>query len=257
MTDALVLADLDDEGVVTITLNRPKRRNAFNSAAFLALGQALTRANEDPRVAVALLTGAGEDFSSGLDLSDIDTNQDEEPPFEQMMNALCAFDKPLVSAARGCAVGFGATVLFHSDVVYLGQSVKLRMPFASLGLVTEAGAAYLGPATIGYKQAAELIFTAEWFGSDKALEYGIATQVFADDELLPRAREKAREIAQWPVESLVEIKRIMKAMHSDKIALARKLELEGFGKLMGGDANVEAFTAFMEKRLPDFKQFRK
>lgn len=257
MTDELVLADLDDDGVLTITLNRPQRRNAFNSATFLALGRALKRANEDPKVAVALLTGGGEDFSSGLDLSDIDTNPDEEPPFERMMDALCALDKPLISAARGCAIGFGTTVLFHSDVVYLGQSTKLRMPFASLGLVTEAGAAYLGPATIGYKQAAELIFTAEWFGADKALAYGIATQVFPDDDLLPRALDKAREMAQWPVESLVEIKRIMKAMHKDKVARARKLELEGFGKLMGGVANVEAFTAFLEKRSPDFKQFRK
>lgn len=257
MTDELVLTDLDDEGVFTITLNRPKRRNAFNSATFLALRQALRQANEDPKVAVTLLTGAGEDFSSGLDLSDIDMNRDGEPPFEQMMDALCALDKPLVSAARGCAIGFGATVLFHSDVVYLGQSAKLRMPFASLGLVTEAGAAYLGPATIGYKQAAELLFTAEWFGADKALDYGIATQVFPDDELLPRAIDKAREMAQWPVDSLVEIKRIMKAMHADKIALARKLELEGFSKLMGGEANMEAFAAFMEKRPPDFKQFRK
>lgn len=257
MTDEPVLTDLDDEGVLTITLNRPKRRNAFNTATFLALERELKRANDDPRVAVTLLTGAGDDFSSGLDLSDIDMNQEGDVPFEQMMDALCALDKPLLSAAHGCAIGFGTTVLFHSDVVYLGQSTKLRMPFASLGLVTEAGAAYLGPATIGRKQAAELIFTAEWFGPEKALNYGIATQVFPDDELLPRARDKAREIAQWPVDSLVEIKRIMKAMHADKIALARKLELEGFDKLMGGEANMEAFSAFMEKRTPDFKQFRK
>lgn len=257
MTADLVLTDLDDDGVLTITLNRSKRRNAFNSAAFLALRNALNRANADPKVAVTLLTGAGRDFSSGLDLSDIDTNQDGEPPFEQMMDALCALDKPLISAARGCAIGFGTTVLFHSDIVYLADSTKLRMPFASLGLVTEAGAAYLGPATIGYKQAAELFFTAEWFDADKALDYGIATQVFPDDELLPRALAKAREIAQWPVDSLVEIKRTMKAMHTDSVARARKLELEGFGKLMGGEANVEAFSAFMERRPPNFKQFRK
>ena len=151
MTDELVLTDLDQEGVLTVTLNRPERKNAFNSGAFLALRDALARANEDARVAVVLLTGAGEDFSSGLDLSDVGSDQDGEPPFEQMMDALCALDKPLVVAARGCAIGFGATVMFHADVVYLGSSTKLRMPFASLGLVTEAAAAYLGPATIGRK----------------------------------------------------------------------------------------------------------
>ena len=257
MSDPLVLTDLDGDGVLTLTMNRPARRNAFNPAAFLALRDAFADANADPKVAVALLTGAGEDFSSGLDLSAIDMSQDGQPPFEQMMDAICAFDKPLVCAARGCAIGFGATVLFHADVVYLGQSAKLRFPFASQGLVTEAAAAYMGPATIGYKQAAELLFTAEFFGADKALDYGIATRIYSDEELLPKALEKAREIAQWPIDSLVAIKRIMKAMHGDKIDSARKLEMEGFGKLMGGPANMEAFSAFMERRPPDFKQFRK
>jgi enoyl-CoA hydratase/carnithine racemase len=257
MPDDLVLTDLDPDGVLTVTMNQPARRNAFNSGGFLALRDAFTDANSDPKVAVVLLTGAGDDFSSGLDLSAVDMNPDGPPPFEQMMDAICAFDKPLVCAAKGCAIGFGATVLFHADVVYLGQSVKMRFPFASLGLVTEAAAAYLGPATIGYKQAAELLFTAEFFGADKALEYGIATRVYRDDELLAQALEKAREMAQWPIDSLVEIKRMMKAMHGDKVGLARKLEMEGFGKLMGSPANMEAFSAFMERRAPDFKQFRK
>ena len=257
MSDPVVLTELDSHGVLTVTMNRPARRNAFNSDAFLALGHAFSKASADPAVAVVLLTGAGDDFSSGLDLSAMDMSQDEDPPFERMMDSICAFDKPLVCAAKGFAIGFGATVLFHSDVVYLGQSAKLRFPFVSLGLVTEAAAAYLGPATIGYKQAAELLFTAELFDAGKALDYGIATRVFADDELLANAIEKAREMAQWPIDSLVEIKRIMKAMHGDKVALARKLEMDGFAKLMGSPANMEAFSAFMERRPPDFKQFRR
>jgi enoyl-CoA hydratase/carnithine racemase len=257
MADALILTKLDADGVLTVTMNRPERRNAFNSDAFLALRDAFATANADPRVAVVLLTGAGEDFSSGLDLSAIEMNRDEEPPFELMMDAICAFDKPLVCAAKGCAIGFGATVLFHADVVYLGQSAKLRFPFVSLGLVTEAAAAYLGPVTIGHKQAAELLFTAEFFGAEKALQYGMATQVFDDDELMPKALRKARQMAQWPIDSLVAVKRIMKAMHGDKVALARKLEMKGFAELMGSKANMEAFSAFMERRPPDFKQFRK
>jgi enoyl-CoA hydratase/carnithine racemase len=257
MSEPLVLSSLDPEGVLTLTMNRPSRRNAFNADAFLALGRAFTEANSDPRVAVVLLTGAGDDFSSGLDLSAIDMSREGEPPFERMMDAICAFEKPLVCAAKGCAIGFGATVLFHADVVYLGQSTKLRFPFASLGLVTEAAAAYLGPATIGHKQAAELLFTAEFFDADKAREYGIATSVLPDEALLATALEKARQIAQWPIDSLVEIKRIMKSMHGDRVERARKLEMEGFEKLMGSPANMEAFTAFMERRAPDFKQFRK
>jgi enoyl-CoA hydratase/carnithine racemase len=257
MTDAPVLTNLDDDGVLTITINRPVRRNALDSAGFAALGRAFAQANADRRVAVALLTGAGNDFSSGLDLSALDLNPNEEPPFETMMDAICAFDKPLLCAAKGCAIGFGATVLFHADVVYLGQSAKLRFPFVSLGLVTEAAAAYLGPATIGYKRAAELLFTAELFDAGKAVEYGIATRVCPDEELLSTALQKAREIARWPIDSLVEIKRIMKAMHRDKVALARELEAEGFRRLMGSAAHREALSAFREKRPPSFKQLRR
>ncbi|MBW1831382.1 MAG: enoyl-CoA hydratase/isomerase family protein, partial [Deltaproteobacteria bacterium] len=138
MSDPPVLTELDTDGVLTVTMNRPARRNAFNSEAFLALRDAFADASSDPKVAVMLLTGAGDDFSSGLDLSAVEMNADGPPPFELMMDAICAFDKPLVCAAKGCAIGFGATVLFHADVVYLGQSVKMRFPFASLGLVTEA-----------------------------------------------------------------------------------------------------------------------
>jgi len=256
MSEELVLSELSEEGVLTLTMNRPQRRNAFNPAAFRALAAALRQANENPKAACVLLTGAGADFSSGLDLADIGDPDEQPQPFEAMMDALCALDKPLVAAAKGCAIGFGVTALFHCDVVYLGESAKMRMPFASLGLVTEAAACYLAPARIGHKQAAELIFTAEWFGADKARDYGIATAVFPDAELHDRAFAKATEIAQWPITSLVEMKRMMKALHADPIAMARRLEWEGMAKLSGGGENMEAIMAFMEKRPPDFKQFR-
>ena len=97
MGEELVQSDLDDEGVLTLTLNRPKRRNAFNPGQFLALSQALARANEDPKVAVVVLTGAGEDFTSGLDLAEMGSETDGPQPFEVMMDALCALDKPLLA----------------------------------------------------------------------------------------------------------------------------------------------------------------
>jgi hypothetical protein len=173
------------------------------------------------------------------------------------------------TGGEGGMAGDGGTGVACADNVCPCTEAGIRAAIAEGGgpftfecdgpttVVTEAAAAYMGPATIEYKQAAELLFTAEFFGADKALEYGIATRVYPDDELLPQALEKAREMAQWPIDSLVEIKRMMKAMHGDRVALARKLEMEGFGKLMGSDANMEAFSAFMERRPPDFKQFRK
>lgn len=257
MSEATVVSELDDDGVLCVTLNRPERRNAFNPEQFLALGVALTRANDDPAVAAVVLTGAGDDFTSGLDLADMGGATDGPQPFEIMLDALCALDKPLLAAVRGCAIGFGVTALFHCDLVYLGAGSRLRMPFTSLGLVTEAAACYLAPEVMGHKQAAELIFTAEFFDAAKALETGIATAVLPDDEVLPGTLAKARAIARMPVPSLVAIKRLMKQAHSEPIARARELEMQGMLELAGTPENVEAITAFLTKREPDFKQFRK
>ena len=257
MTQSLALTQLDEEGVFTITMNRPERRNAMNADAFRAVGEAFVRAQSDPKIATVLLTGAGDDFSSGMDLTASQQSSSGPPPFEFMMDAICALEKPLVAAVRGCAIGYGMTVLFHCDVVYVGESVRMRMPFANLGLVTEAASCYMAPLVIGQKQAAELLFTADWVDAARAVEYGIATRSYPDDRLLAEATAKARQMAQWPTSSLIEMKRMLKSFHRDQIRTARTLENAGMAKLFGGPENKEAIQAFIEKRKPDFKQFRK
>lgn len=258
MSTPLALTHLDDEGVLTITMNRPERRNAMNEDAFRAVGEAFARAQSDIGVATVLLTGAGEDFSSGLDLTAPPGPRSEGPPaFEFMMDAICALEKPLVAAVRGCAIGYGMTVLFHCDVVYVGESVRMRMPFANLGLVTEAAACYMAPLAIGRKQAAELLFTADWVDAARAVEYGIATRSLPDDRVLAEATAKARQMAQWPTSSLMAMKRMMGSFHADQVRAARALERENMARLFGGPENKEAIRAFIEKRKPDFRQFRK
>lgn len=257
MSEPVVLTHLDDEGVLRITMNRPERRNAMNPEAFRATGEAFAEANSNPGVAAVLLTGAGDDFSSGLDLTAPIDSSGGPQPFEVMMDAICALEKPLVAAVRGCGIGFGMTVLFHCDVVYVGESVRLRMPFANLGLVTEAAASYLAPLAIGPKQAAELLYTADWVDAQRALDYGIATRIYPDEDILAEATAKARQIAQWPVTSLVEMKRLVKSFHSESITKARSMENDAMARLFGGAENKEAISAFIEKRKPDFKQFRK
>lgn len=253
----VVLTELDDEGVFKITMNRPARRNAMNPEAFRATGEAFAEANKNPAVAAVLLTGAGGDFSSGLDLTAPPDSTGGPQPFEVLMDAVCALEKPLIASVQGCGIGFGMTVLFHCDVVYLGKSARLRMPFANLGLVTEAAASYLAPLAIGPKQAAELLYTADWVDADRALEYGIATRIYPDEEVLAEATAKAHQIAQWPVSSLVEMKRLIKSFHRESIAKARSMENDAMARLFGGPENKEAISAFIEKRDPDFKQFRK
>ncbi|GAA4096569.1 enoyl-CoA hydratase-related protein [Zhongshania borealis] len=251
-----VLQQLDDDGVLLLTLNRPKKKNAFSNEQWLAFRDSLVAAGDNPAVACVVITGAGTDFSSGVDLNDF-ADSGEEHPFAISAKALVDFDKPVVSAACGVAVGGGATLLLHTDVVYVGESLRLRFPFTALGLVPEWGSSYQLQAIIGARKAAELMYTSEWISAERALDLGIATAKFSDEEVLAKAMEKAREIAQWPVNSLVETKKLMRNVHRAAIHSAMGGETEGMARLAGSPENIEAVMAILEKRKPDFKQFRK
>jgi enoyl-CoA hydratase/carnithine racemase len=246
-----VISDIHQR-ICTITFNHPEKKNAFNNAAWLALRDALAEARSNDAVSVVVLTGAGKDFSSGVDLSDLTGNPGEKPPFDFMMDEFLLLDKPVLAAAKGVAIGFGATALFHCDVVYVGSSLKMRLPFVNLGLVPEAACSYTLPRNIGYQQAAELLFTAEWINADRAVETGIARRQFSDDELLPKTLEKAAEMAQWPRNALRETKRILMQAHAPAISAAREQEMAGMMKQVGSAENIEAITAFFEKRAPRF-----
>lgn len=251
------ISQLDEHGILQITFNRPQKKNAFNRPAWQALADTLNEAKNNPAVACVLLTGAGENFSSGMDLSDFASDGGtDEHPFYTAQQAVIDFDKPMVAAAKGIAVGGGATLLFHCDVVYVGESLKMRLPFVNLGLVPEFAASYMLQAIIGSRRAAELFYTAEWINAERAVETGIATRVYADNELLDQALGKAKEIAQWPVRSLQATKQCLKTAHQQGLTAAMKIERAGMDALAGGPENIEAVMAFMEKREPNFKQFR-
>ncbi|MCY4044893.1 MAG: enoyl-CoA hydratase-related protein [Cellvibrionales bacterium] len=253
-----LLSELTEQGVLHLTFNRPDKKNAFNKAMWADFSQALIDAQNDPRVACVLLTGAGKDFSSGMDLNDFSGNDegDEPHPFYAAQKTLCEFDKPLIGAAKGIAIGGGATILFHCDVIYVGESLKMRLPFTSLGLVPEFAASYMLQAMIGSRRAAELFYTAEWINAERAIETGIATARFSDEQLVRSALDKACEIAKWPVSSLQATKQCLKASHQAGLASALELEKAGMDKLAGGPENIEAVMAFIEKRDPDFSKFR-
>ena len=153
-------------------------------------------------------------------------------------------------------MGIGATFLFHCDVVYVGESIRLRLPFVGLGLVPEAASSYLLPALIGSQRAAELLFTAEWIDAAKALEVGIAARVFPDDQLLEATLARARAIAEFPVSALQGTKRTLLAARAAGVRAAHDAEIDGMAALAGSPENMEAIAAFLEKRKPDFKQFR-
>jgi enoyl-CoA hydratase/carnithine racemase len=260
MSDA-VLRELDGEGVLLVTLNRPAKKNAFDDAQWDGLRDALNDARKDPRVAVVVVTGAGGDFSAGQDLSAFGAaaERDDGHPngYYGCMDALAAFDKPLLAAAKGVGIGIGATFLFHCDVVYVGESVRLRLPFVALGLVPEGASSYLLQQVIGSQRAAELFYTAEWIDAGQAVEVGIAAGVFPDAQLLEATLAVAREIAQYPVSALQATKRTLMRAHRDGIRAAFEAENEGMRQQAGSPENIEAVKAFLEKRKPDFSSFRR
>ncbi len=242
-----------NEGVLLLTLNRPEKKNALNIALWEAIDRAFTDAKNNDEVVVVVLTGAGGNFCSGVDLNDF-SNIEGEHPFDQCARVIADFDKPLLAAASGIAVGGGATMLFHADVLYVGESLRMRLPFVSLGLVPEFASSYTLQAAIGSRKAAELFYTAQWIDAGKASETGIVNGVYPDAILLEKTLEKAAEIAQWPVNSLRETKKTLKAAHQAGIDTAFAAEKLGMDRQAGSAENIEAVMAFIEKRQPDFKK---
>jgi enoyl-CoA hydratase/carnithine racemase len=249
---AVLLQDLS-RGVLELTLNRPAKKNAIDNPLWMALGDAFLKAAENPAVRCVLIRGAGDSFSAGVDLASFgQTEGGGEHPFERAARAVANFDKPLVAAAHGVAVGGGATLLFHADMVYAGESLRLRLPFAALGLVPEWASSYMLQANIGAQRAAELMYTADWVLAERALALGLVAEVLPDDALVAHARERAESVAQWPVSALREIKRCMRLPHREGIEAAFRAEAAGMQRQVGSADNIEAVTALLERRPPRF-----
>ena len=252
MTDFLLSENID--GVLLVTLNRPEKKNAINNAMWAAIRDVFRSAAEDDSVVCVLLNGAGKNFCSGVDLSSFgEEGVDPQALFNEAALAVAEFDKPLVAAVQGASVGGGATILFHADVVYAADNLRMRLPFASLGLAPEWASSYMLQANIGAQKAAELFYTAEWIDANKALARGMVVDVLPSEQLLDHALDKAREIAQWPVNSLREIKRSLRMHHLPAIHSAMEAEQQAMARQAGSPENIEAITAFMEKRPPNFR----
>lgn len=251
----------DSERVRLITFDRPEARNAFDSALYGAVADALDEASARDDLAVAVLTGEGTAFSAGQDLGEMGRLADAEPSerskageygFTKFIGALERFAKPLVAAVNGVAVGVGLTMLPYCDLVLVSELARFRAPFVSLGVVPEAGSSFTLPAVMGRQAAAHALFTAEWFDADAAVACGLAWKRCTADTLLDEALEVAQAIAAMPVVSLVETKRLLLAHRLDAARAARAAEEEVFSRLIQGPANREAIAAFLEKRDPDF-----
>jgi enoyl-CoA hydratase/carnithine racemase len=240
--------------ILRIQFNRPAKKNAMTFAMYITMADLLNTAAKDEGVRVVLWHGAGDSFCAGNDLEDFLKNPigPGDSPQSRLINAFINFDKPIVVAVQGAAIGGGTTMLTHCDFVYAGESAKFQMPFINLALVPEFGTSYSIPARIGYLRAAELLQLGQRFDAQRAAELGLATRVVPDQKLLTTATETAQELAEKPAGALQACKRLMRQPVRPQLEQAAKLENGEYAvRLRSADAK-EAFAAFFEKRRPDF-----
>lgn len=244
--------------ILRVQLNRPDKKNAMTSSMYVTLADLLNDAARDEQIRVVLWHGAGDSFSAGNDVEDFLKNPPGpgESPQARLMNALINFDKPLVAAVQGAAIGGGTTMLTHCDFVYAAESAKFQMPFINLGLVPEFGSSYSLPTRIGHLRAAELILLGLPFDARRAAELGLVTRVVPDEKLMATATETARKLAQKPIGALRACKRLMKLSSREQLEQAIKVEGEEFAVRVRSAEAREAFTAFIEKRPPDFTRVK-
>ena len=243
-------------GVMTLTLNRLARKNSITSEMYAALADGIARAQEDASVRVVLLQGHETVFSAGNDIGDFLNKPPAgtDSPVFRFLHGIATFPKPLLAAVCGPAVGIGTTMLLHCDLVYAGDNAAFSLPFVNLGLCPEAASSLLVPQMLGYHRAAEALMLGEPFFAEAALEVGLVNRVVPPTEANGYAAAQARKLAAKPLTSLVETKRLMKKGLQQQVLQQMADEGESFRRMLVAPAAKEAFTAFMEKRKPDFSR---
>lgn len=251
-----LLLDTSD-GVTTLTLNRVARKNAFTTAMYAGMADMLDQAQADPAVRVLVIQGHETVFSAGNDIADFLQTPPTtlDAPVFRFMRAISSFSKPIVAAVCGPAVGIGTTLLFHCDLVYAGDNAAFSMPFVNLGVCPEAASSLLAPQRMGYGRAAEALLLGEPFMAEAALEMGLISRIVPPTEVNALARRQAQKLAAKPLSSVLASKRLMKQGQADLVAQRMAEEGALFGRMLAEPAAQEAFSAFMEKRKPDFSAF--
>ncbi|NLY95804.1 MAG: enoyl-CoA hydratase [Myxococcales bacterium] len=240
--------------VFQITFDRPKAKNALDVSMYRAATEALEAAGADPEVRVILFRGEGGAFTAGNDLKDfIDNppNQLDAPVF-QFIRALAKTEKPMVAAVEGVAVGIGTTMLLHCDLVYAKEGTVFMVPFVNLGLVPEAGSSFLLPRRLGHRRAADLLFFGERFGTDRARELGLVTEVLSADEFEARVAERVKTLSEKAPRALLASKALLRGHEREELLRHIEEESSVLASRMSDPEVKEAIAAFYEKRAPKF-----
>lgn len=256
-----LLYDLDQDGVLTLTLNRPDCLNAFNDEMSFELQKALKDAEKDPEVRCIVLTGAGRSFSAGQDLRSRSIASNGATPhlgesirkrYSPIISKLRSMEKPIIAMVNGVAAGAGASLAFACDLRIASSSSKFIQAFVKVGLIPDSGACWLLPRLVGFGRAMELALLGDVLPAETALQWGLVNQVIADDKLLEATQAMAKQLAQGPTQAIGLIKRGMnKAM---AVELDEYLEYEANLQEIAGRTSdyKEGVSAFLEKRPAQF-----
>jgi enoyl-CoA hydratase/carnithine racemase len=257
-----------EDGVQAIRFLRAEKKNAFTGPMYTAMSEALDAAETNDTIAAHVFIGSGGVFSAGNDINDFlrraeasATSASEDDgggiptPSLDFIRRLPRVTKPMIAAVDGLAIGVGTTLLLHCDLIFATPAASLRTPFLDLGLVQEAGSSLLAPARLGYPRAFELICLGEPFSAERAMQAGLVNAVVPADRLEATALKAARRLAAKPRQALMTARRLLRQGFPDIGAMIDK-EAEAYAVLMRSPEAREAFTAFLEKRPPDFARAR-
>lgn len=250
------------EGLLTLTLNRPDKLNAFNEEMHLELRAALQRAHDDASIRAVFLTGAGRAFCAGQDLGDRDPRKSQEPPdlghtietfYNPLIRLIRGLDKPVICAVNGVAAGAGANIALACDLVIAARSAKFIQAFARIGLVPDSGGSWSLARLLGEARAKGLALTAEPITAETATAWGMIWQVVDDAELMPQAQALAKRLAAGPTFGLGLTKQAIQAAATN--TLDQQLDLErDLQRKAGRSADyTEGVAAFLDKRPAEFK----
>ncbi len=252
------MIEIVDEGRIrTITFQRPDAKNAMNTAMWDGTTEAFLSAADDPAVAVVVLTGSDDSFSAGQDLLEMAAMATGNGPeqthgFAGLCRTLIDFPKPLILGVNGLGLGFGVTILGLADLVFAANTARFKCPFTGLGVAPELASSVSFPRLIGRQNASWVLMSSEWISAEQAHEMGLVFRVCQADTLMDETMAAARTLAAKPISSLVETKATIVEPMLAALHAAHERENAAFAKLMGGPANIEAMTAFAEKREPNF-----
>ncbi|MEM5516118.1 enoyl-CoA hydratase-related protein [Henriciella sp. AS95] len=239
--------------ILTIMINRPERKNALTQAMYGAMADAIKDANSDKGVRAIVITGNGDLFTAGNDLTDFAAGMEEgEPPVQRFLNTIRDAEKTIIAAVNGPAIGVGLTMLLHCDIAYAAETADFRAPFTALGLVPEAGSSMLLPLTVGNSMANEILLAGRALSAEEALSCGLVSRVLPAGKVVEAAMKCAGKIAA----SAPQATRLAKTLiRHNRDAVAAQMQAEGkiFSAQLKSPEFAEAAAAFMQKRAPVFE----